>query len=84
MKRLFHNGQPTRNGVCKIVEGMILISHLRNLVLIAFMLAVILYQGNKDKKYKPWNGLSMGKYIVRMQALLIYFYIKMKSSQLGS
>ena len=84
VKRLFHNGQPTRNGVRKIYEGMISTSPFGTLGLIASLWAVTIYQENHDRKCKHGNIVSIGRYIPRMQVLLQCCYLEMESSQLES
>ena len=84
MKRLFHNDQPTRGGVRKFYERMISTSPFGTLCLIASLSAAILYQENHDRKYKPGNIVSIGRYIPRMQVLLECCYLEMESSQLES
>ena len=51
-ERLFHNGQPTRDGVRKIYEGMISTSPFGTLGLIASLWAATIYQESHDRKYK--------------------------------
>ena len=84
MKRLFHNGQPTRDGVRKIYEGMISTSQFGTLGLIASLCAATLYQEKHDSKCKHGNIVSSGRYIPRMQVLLECCYLEMESSQLES
>ena len=84
MKRLFHNGQPTRDGVRKIYEGMISTAPFGTFGLIASLLAATLYQENHDRKFKHGNIVSIVRYIPRMQVLLECCYSEMESSQLES
>ena len=77
MKRLFNNG------VRKMYEGIILTSPFRTIYLIAALWSATLYQGKHDRKYKPGNIVSIGRYILRLQALPECCYIEMKSSQFG-
>lgn len=84
VKRIYHNGKPTHDGVRKTCEGMISTSPLGTLGLITSLWAETLYQGNHDMKYKPLNIVSTERFILRMQALLECCYIKIESSQLGT
>ena len=46
------------------------------------LLSATLYEGNHDRKYKPWNFVSSWRCILIMQGLLECCYIEMESSQL--
>ena len=81
---LFHNGQPSRDGVRKTYEEMTSTSPLGTLDLIVSLLAATLYQENHDRKHQPWTSVSTGRYILRTQVLLECCYIEMESSQLES
>ena len=83
MKLLFHKGQPTLCGVRKIYEGIISTSSFGSLGLKA-LLASTLYQGNHDRKNYPGNIVSIGRYILRIKALVKCNYIEKESSQLRS
>lgn len=37
-----------------------------------------------DRKYKPWNIVSIDRYILSTQELLEFFYVELERSQLGS
>ena len=83
VKQIFHNRQPSCNGVLKLYEVMISTSTLGNLGLIAFLYVANFYQGNRDRKCKSWNIASTRIYILRMQGLLWCSIAKLKSSLLS-
>ena len=79
--QIFHSGQPSRGGNCKIFEVMISTLPKGTLGSVASLLAATFYHGNPDRNHKPWNIVSSERYILHMHVLLECCHIQMESSQ---
>ena len=53
--QIFHNGQLSRGGDCKIFEAMTSTLPKGTLGSVASLLAATIYQGNPDRNHKLWN-----------------------------
>jgi hypothetical protein len=79
--QIFHNGQPSHGGNCKIFEVMTSTLPKGTLGSVASLLATNFYHGNPDRNHKLWNIVSSERYILHMQVLLECCHIQMESSQ---
>ena len=84
VKQIFHNGQPSHGGDCKIFEVMTSTLPKGTFGSVASLLAATLYQGNPDRNYKLWNIVSSERYILHMQVLLLHINGKFTMGKLKS
>ena len=85
--QIFHNGQPSHGGNCKIFEVMTSTLPKGTLGSVASLLVATLYQGNPDRNHKLWNSISAERYILHTAGMLLHIngkftFGKLKSSLL--
>jgi hypothetical protein len=76
--QIFHSGQPTHGGDRNVFEVLTSTLPRGTLGSVGSLLVVTLYHGNPDRNHKVWNIVSTEIYILHMQVLLEYCYIKME------
>lgn len=67
MKQISNNGQPSRDGIREIVEGIILNSPHGIIGLIESFFVAILYPVLHERKSKLWNIVTAGLYLAELE-----------------